>query len=119
MRTKDKYLLIDTAEETSRVLLLNNDFVQGNVASTNLKTILPIVKKILGKGKKSVSLKGVVSVVGPGEFSKVRQGVVWSNTLAWAMALPLKGISIGDHIRSGRWSKKAVSPIYNRPPNIT
>lgn len=94
-----------------------------------------LVAKIDGlfkKAKKSpLDLTGVVAMVGPGHFTCLRTGIAVANTLAYALNIPIIGITASDFssfdefIQKGEQkllkqkSKKFLNPFYGKEPNIT
>ncbi|MFA6098636.1 MAG: tRNA (adenosine(37)-N6)-threonylcarbamoyltransferase complex dimerization subunit type 1 TsaB [Patescibacteria group bacterium] len=94
--------------------------------------ILPSIDSFLrGKGVLCSSLKGIVVVTGPGNFTSVRVGVVTANTFSFALNVPIVGISRSEfesaeklavlgaqRLKIGkRWT--LAKPVYNAEPNIT
>jgi len=94
-----------------------------------LKTILKLVefKKI----------KGIIVNQGPGEFSALRIGIATTNALAFALDVPVVGVSIKPELELSEkekinflWHKgfsaisrlskrKIILPYYDKEPNIT
>ena len=77
------------------------------------------------------ALEGLIVVSGPGSFTSTRIIVTIANALSFAKDLPIIGVENSARLSgeelirdSGKdWikktSKKFISPIYDRPPNIT
>lgn len=67
---------------------------------------------------KQVSGLGVV--VGPGGFTAVRLAVIFANTLAYTLALPLYAFKVGEKIDfTQKKAEKQLTPLYLSAPNIT
>ncbi|MFH1089286.1 MAG: hypothetical protein V1716_02580 [Candidatus Uhrbacteria bacterium] len=77
------------------------------------------------------SLEGLVVVSGPGSFTSTRIMVTIANALSFAKDLPIVGVENSARLSGEElirdfgkdWvkklSKKFISPVYDRPPNIT
>lgn len=94
--------------------------------------LLPEIDNMLVKNKISLKdLKGVMVVSGPGGFTSLRVGVITTNTLGYALKIPVVGIklsefdSINELVKIGLDKlKKAkvgelVLPFYGKEPHIT
>ena len=129
------YLFINTASSENIYLALVNQ--QGRVViKKNIRAkyqqsekLLPGVQKLMGRNLKK--LKGIIIVKGPGSFTALRIGVATANTLAWALQIPVIGVSwnekekmedlIKNYLNKLKKIKKfkAVWPEYGQEPNIT
>ncbi len=95
--------------------------------SRGLSESLPkLLTQFLKKNQiKLKDIKKVAVVRGPGSFVGTRTGVVFANTLAWALNLSLIGLKADELpkdlglLRKAKYSKKIVTPHYSVPPNIT
>lgn len=92
-----------------------------------LKSIDSIFKK---KGVGLRDLSGIAVVKGPGKFSALRAAISCSNTLAWALHIPILGVTKREEkeknfyetllkkmkkVKKGKW----ISPQYGKEPHIT
>jgi tRNA A37 threonylcarbamoyladenosine modification protein TsaB len=83
------------------------------------------IQKFLKKSKVSLGYMTKIAVfVGPGPFSRIRTAVVAANALAFALNIPVIGVSgknpdfTEENLNSLPESKR-VTPLYEREPNIT
>ncbi len=98
------------------------------------RTLLPMIDRVLRHEKRTAAaLTGVGVVSGPGGFTSVRIGVTTANALAYALGVPVVGVTTDDfsdvqslahqvahrHRRLKSRRLHPVTPIYNGPPNIT
>ena len=71
--------------------------------------------------------QGICVVLGPGQFSAIRLGVLQANLLARLLGLPLVGIKLDDIEPINGLANRLVTmspsqyaaPIYDQEPNIT
>lgn len=131
------YLLINTAIKNQTTAALVNHsgeiFKKRTIKyqGSGANKLLPLIDEVLSSLEvKFAKLEGVLTVVGPGDFSAVREGVVAANTAAFVLHILLAGIklkegqSFAEIIKRGLLKiKKAktgiVSPVYGKEPNIT
>lgn len=91
----------------------------------NARRLSEQLPKELSKLMKGVSLKGIAVVKGPGAFMGTRTGVTYANALAFALGVPVLGLTTEEvpsnleDLTGKRFSNKVVSPRYSGPPNIT
>ena len=128
------YLYINTASADSIFLALIDSQGQILIKKTvpakymqSEKLLLNIQKLV---NKKLGKLKGIIVIEGPGSFTALRIGVTTANTMAWALQIPIIGISLDNKTDEGLIKEgynklkkikkfKAVMPKYGRQPNIT
>ncbi len=119
-KTTPKYLLVDTATDSRLAQLgwLDGDLRQVSHQIENKRELYRLLLKI--DRARLEKIDGIIVVSGPGEFSAVRQGVVFANALAWSLKVPLAGLRIGGKKEFPRKGKlNWVDAEYLRPPNIT
>lgn len=93
--------------------------------------LLRLVEAAMKKNKIELKkIKGLGVVTGPGGFTSVRIGVASANTLAYALKIPVVGLSLKEFsdnnelvvkvIKKLKAQKKfkPVVPVYDREPNI-
>lgn len=93
--------------------------------------LLRLVETAMKKNKIELKkIKGLGVVTGPGGFTSVRIGVASANTLAYALKIPVVGLSlkefsdnnelVGKVVKKLKTQKKfkPVVPVYDREPNI-
>ncbi len=132
------YLLIDTSRKEEFYI----GIVSGAGKITDDKTIasrkkheeklLPAIDDLLQeKGRDISNIKGIICVLGPGNFTSLRIGILTANTLSYALTIPSIGFSKRDDITTkiiaqngARALKKKsgyqlLEPVYGREPHIT
>lgn len=120
-------LFIDTSdEEAVKLALIDKNIVWHKFSSYNLSEDLILeIKKFFQKQKTNFEdLSKVAVVTGPGSFSKIRTAVATANALAFALKIPVLGIS-KDEVPVDLKKlllmifQKMTVPVYDREPNIT
>ncbi len=122
-------LFLDTTDpEQTSLFLIDKGVFKAHAwksARTQSEKLHSEIAKFLKKNKMPLSkLKKLGVVVGPGQFSRVRTGVVTANTLAYALNIPIIGVrKLGTGINfsalSNQKGTKSVDVYYDREPNIT
>lgn len=91
-------LAIDTSNELLGVAVLNSETVLGEI-STNFKKdhsarLMPAIVSLLEHLEmKPEHINKVVVAHGPGSYTGVRIGVTTAKTIAWALKIPIVGVS--------------------------
>lgn len=89
---------------------------------------LDLLNTFLKKNKlKLVDIKKIVVNRGPGSFTSVRLGIVFANTLSFALNIPVSGIynlelkKKEDYLKLSKlkFAKNFIKPYYDREPDIT
>ena len=120
-------LFIDSSDyENTRLAVIGKNIVEHNFAGKNLsEQLLPQIEKFLKKQK--TTLKQIITlavVIGPGGFSRIRTAVSTTNSLGYALNIPIIGL-LKDQVPSDLFKlgkfrgKKSTLPKYDREPNIT
>ena len=131
-------LIIDTSDGKSMSVVLAKSrgaILVGRTIPTDFdqsEKILPLIEKELKASQfKLTDLKGIGVIQGPGGFTSLRIGISTANALAYALQIPVVGISLSaskDYKsmaqktlrRLNKSAKKSVViPRYGREPNIT
>lgn len=91
-------LSLDTATLVSSVALVSNEKLIAELTIQTKKThsemLMPHIEKILRlAGVKKTDLKLVAVSIGPGSFTGLRIGLATAKALAYALAIPLIGVS--------------------------
>jgi len=94
------YLIIDNSTDGKVTLhyTLNTKWVQRDFLFGLAGNALAAIDEILSAEKKTLSdLKGIGVVVGLGRFTSTRVAVTVANTLAYAMKIPVAGVTKIDY----------------------
>ncbi|GGA27569.1 tRNA (adenosine(37)-N6)-threonylcarbamoyltransferase complex dimerization subunit type 1 TsaB [Paenibacillus physcomitrellae] len=110
--TARRYLVMDTSTATlctavmdgARVLAENNLLAQRGHA----ELLMPAVQKVLEDSRTSQrELAGIITGVGPGSYTGIRIAVTAGKSLAWALGIPVVGISSLEMLALGAWAQGA------------
>lgn len=122
-------LFLDTSDqEQTSLYLLDDNAIRVHIWESRFdqsEKLHSEIAKFLKKYKiplQKLTKLGVVT--GPGQFSRIRTGVVTANTLAYALEIPIVGVrklGTGINFSAVRKQKgqKSVEVYYDRAPNIT
>lgn len=93
-----KVLAIDTSNYVMGVSLIDENTVVGEVITNLTKNhsvrLMPAVEQLLQEcNVKPKELNKIVVAAGPGSYTGVRIGVTVAKTLAWALNIPIVGVS--------------------------
>ncbi|XQY92129.1 tRNA (adenosine(37)-N6)-threonylcarbamoyltransferase complex dimerization subunit type 1 TsaB [Metabacillus sp. HB246100] len=113
-------LAIDTTNHVLGVALVNNDGTVIGEYITNLKKnhsvrAMPAIEKLMADcDLKPNQLGKIVIATGPGSYTGVRIGVSIAKTMAWALNIPIVGVSSLEGLAaSGRYFDGVVCPIFD------
>ncbi|ANS73402.1 hypothetical protein AWM70_01405 [Paenibacillus yonginensis] len=107
-----RYLVMDTSTATlctavmdgARVLAENNLLAQRGHA----ELLMPAVQQVLqASGTSQRELAGIIAGVGPGSYTGIRIAVAAGKSLAWALGIPVVGISSLEMLALGAWAQGA------------
>jgi tRNA threonylcarbamoyladenosine biosynthesis protein TsaB len=114
-----KVLAIDTSNYTMGVALLDGNTVIGEII-TNLKKnhsvrLMPAVEQIMKEcGVKPNELEKIVVASGPGSYTGVRIGVTAAKTMAWALNIPIAGVSSLEVLAAnGSYFSGCICPLFD------
>ena len=108
------------------MLLENKNLVKTWSSPNSASEVLSdTIKKLLTQHKKKFQdLKKIAVVTGPGHFSRLRTGITTANALAYALQVPVVGLSLQNNIpkfeelNSKKGTPQAL-PMYGKEPNIS
>ncbi len=126
--SKDKQLdvfLIRQSKITDKIIRKGDFKVSEN--------LLKAIDKLLRKSKLNIKqLNGIIAVTGPGPFTSIRIGVAVANTLAYALKIPVAGLTNKQGLTNNEKlvklglsklkqakANKYLLPFYNQEPNTT
>lgn len=130
------FLIINTSIEKSLEVILaktSDDFNIKEIEGEHrqAENLLPLIRESLAEWQKEISdLKGIAVVTGPGGFTALRIGVVTANVLAYALNIPVVGLTLDEFKNNQELISKSLSklektkpggvvmPEYGREPNI-
>ncbi|GIN74781.1 tRNA (adenosine(37)-N6)-threonylcarbamoyltransferase complex dimerization subunit type 1 TsaB [Bacillus sp. J14TS2] len=114
-----RILAIDTSNEVLGISLLDEVQVIGEYM-TNMKKnhsirVMPAIEKLLSDCEtKPTDLDKIVVAQGPGSYTGVRIGVTVAKTLAWALQIPLVGVSsLATLAASAHYFDGYISPLFD------
>lgn len=114
-----KALAIDTTNNVLGIAIIEEDKVIGEYI-TNLKKnhsvrAMPAVERLLHDCDISPKqLDKIIVATGPGSYTGVRIGVSIAKTMAWALDIPIVGISSLEILAAnGRFFSGLISPIFD------
>lgn len=112
-------LAIDTSNPILGVALVNEDRVIGelvtNIAKDHSARLMPAIDKLLKDVQMTAEeIDKIVVAKGPGSYTGVRIGLTTAKTLAWALDIPIVGISSIEVLAyQGRLSNMAICPFFD------
>lgn len=103
---KQLWLAFDTSTAQLTTALVRGDEVLGHVEEIaqqnhSIKLVPDIQALLEAHGVRIEDLQGIAAGYGPGSYTGVRIGVTVAKTLAWALQLPLLGISSTEALAFG------------------
>jgi tRNA threonylcarbamoyladenosine biosynthesis protein TsaB len=113
-------LAIDTSNYSLGIALISDEKVIGEYI-TNMKKnhsirVMPAIEHLLGDCEmKPADIEKIVVAKGPGSYTGVRIGVTIAKTLAWALNIPLVGVSSLEVLAAGvgRYLDGYISPLFD------
>lgn len=112
-------LAIDTSTKIMGVAILKNEVIIGEVV-TNVKQgqserLMPAITKLMKDVQLDPSeLNQIVVAQGPGSYTGVRIGITTAKSLAWALNIPIIGVSSIDVLAyQGRFFDSIICPFFD------
>lgn len=114
-----KILAIDTSNEILGVALLDDDTIIGELV-TNMKKnhstrLMPAIDKLMKETNITPDmLEKIVVAKGPGSYTGVRIGLATAKTMAWALDIPVVGVSSLEALAyQGRFFHSYICPFFD------
>ncbi|WP_078433167.1 tRNA (adenosine(37)-N6)-threonylcarbamoyltransferase complex dimerization subunit type 1 TsaB [Metabacillus halosaccharovorans] len=112
-------LAIDTTNNVLGVAIVNGETVIGEYI-TNLKKnhsvrAMPAIERLLHDCDFTPKdLEKIIVATGPGSYTGVRIGVSIAKTMAWALKIPIVGVSSLETLAAnGRYFDGLISPVFD------
>lgn len=112
-------LAIDTSNQSMGVAILKNKQIIGEVV-TNIKQghsvrLMPAINKLMKSIRmEPEQLDKIIVAKGPGSYTGVRIGVTTAKSLAWALNIPLIGVSSIEVLAyQGRFFNSIICPFFD------
>src|SRR5687767_11852327 len=94
-------LAFDTATDVATSALVWDGEVLGEQASRAVSLLEDVDALLRRGGVRDSQLEGIVVGVGPGSFTGLRMGLITARALAFALDLPVAGVSTLDALAAG------------------
>jgi tRNA threonylcarbamoyladenosine biosynthesis protein TsaB len=94
-------LAFDTATEVATVALVDGEEVLGEGVTSAGRLLVEVEALISRVGRQSADLDGIAVGLGPGRYTSLRMGLVTARTLAFALEVPVAGVSTLDALAAG------------------
>ncbi len=115
-----KILAIDTSNHPLGIAIIDGQKVIGeyitNVKKNHSVRVMPAIEKLLRECELTPQdLTKIVVAKGPGSYTGVRIGVTIAKTMAWALNIPLVGVSSLAVLAAtaGRYFNGFLSPLFD------
>ncbi|PAV27686.1 tRNA (adenosine(37)-N6)-threonylcarbamoyltransferase complex dimerization subunit type 1 TsaB [Virgibacillus profundi] len=112
-------LAIDTSNQVLGVAILKDDQIIGeivtNLAKNHSVRLMPAIDKLMKEVSMSPEqLDKIVVAKGPGSYTGVRIGLATAKSLAWALNIPIVGISSLEALAyQGRFFNGYICPFFD------
>ncbi|WP_087974563.1 tRNA (adenosine(37)-N6)-threonylcarbamoyltransferase complex dimerization subunit type 1 TsaB [Oceanobacillus rekensis] len=112
-------LAIDTSNQVLGVSLLKDDQVVGEVMTNLTKNhsvrLMPAIDNLMNEiALKPEQLDRIVVAKGPGSYTGVRIGISTAKTMAWALDIPVVGVSSLEVLAyQGRFFPEYICPFFD------
>src|SRR5690625_7700821 len=112
-------LAIDTSNQVLGVALMKEHEVIGelvtNIAKNHSIRLMPAIDELLKELEVSPEqLEKIIVAKGPGSYTGVRIGLTTAKTLAWALNIPIIGVSsLKSLAYQGRFYNSVVCPFFD------
>ncbi|WBX80650.1 tRNA (adenosine(37)-N6)-threonylcarbamoyltransferase complex dimerization subunit type 1 TsaB [Virgibacillus salarius] len=112
-------LAIDTSNQVMSVAIQQNEQIIGeintNLAKNHSVRLMPAIDQLMKDiGLMPDQLEQIVAAKGPGSFTGVRIGLSTAKTMAWALNIPIVGISSLEVLAyQGRFFNGLICPFFD------
>ncbi|UJL47114.1 tRNA (adenosine(37)-N6)-threonylcarbamoyltransferase complex dimerization subunit type 1 TsaB [Virgibacillus sp. NKC19-16] len=112
-------LAIDTSNHVLGVAVMKDDKIAGevvtNLAKNHSVRLMPAIDKLMREVQITPEqLDKIVVAKGPGSYTGVRIGVATAKSLAWALNIPIVGVSSLEVLNfQGRFFNGAICPFFD------
>lgn len=112
-------LAIDTSNQVLGIAILNQDQIIGelitNVKKNQTSRLMPAIHQLMKDiDMNPDQLDKIVVARGPGSYTGVRIGVTTAKSLAWALSIPVVGVSSLEVLAyQGRFSDSLICPFFD------
>jgi len=112
-------LAIDTSNQVLGIAILKDAEIIGkvvtNISKNHSVRLMPAVEKLMKEvGMTPDELDKIAVAKGPGSFTGVRIGLSTAKSMAWALDIPVVGISSLEVLAyQGRFSEKYICPFFD------
>ncbi|WP_373895191.1 tRNA (adenosine(37)-N6)-threonylcarbamoyltransferase complex dimerization subunit type 1 TsaB [Virgibacillus natechei] len=112
-------LAIDTSNHVLGVAIMKDDQIAGevvtNLAKNHSVRLMPAVDKLMKEVQMAPEqLDKIVVAKGPGSFTGIRIGVATAKSLAWALQIPIVGVSSLEVLTfQGRFFNGRICPFFD------
>ncbi|WP_163970897.1 tRNA (adenosine(37)-N6)-threonylcarbamoyltransferase complex dimerization subunit type 1 TsaB [Oceanobacillus halotolerans] len=117
-------LAIDTSTQVLGVALLHDDKVVGEVMTNSKKNhsirLMPAIHQLMEESNMNPNqLDRIVVAKGPGSYTGVRIGLSTAKTMAWALNIPVVGVSSLEVLAyQGRYFDGYICPYFDARRNL-
>lgn len=112
-------LAIDTSNQVLGVAVLTNEQIVGelitNVAKNHSGRLMPAINQLMSDiGMAPNALDKIIVAKGPGSYTGVRIGLTTAKSLAWALDIPIVGVSSIEALAyNGRFFNGYICPFFD------
>lgn len=112
-------LAIDTSNQVMGIAILKEDHVIGevvtNIAKNHSVRLMPAIEQLMKEvGMEPEELDKIVVAKGPGSYTGVRIGLSIAKTMAWALDIPVVGVSSLETLAfQGRFFNGYICPFFD------
>jgi len=112
-------LAIDSSNHVLGVAIMKNEQVIGEIVTNLIKNhsprLMPAIEKVMADvGMKVEELDRIAVAKGPGSYTGIRIGITTAKTLAWALNIPIVGVSSLEILAyQGRFFEGYICPFFD------